>query len=888
MENFKVVRRVELDKTSIERHLSKVGQALADSGATALDSGCGIGEKLVRRLFDCQDKATLTLRECTEKEFYAIIDSLSVETTCAEIIEIEQQMKEQESTPKEYGEALLMGLKGRKTRLKKQLPAFIFGGHSATGKRKNEDMEASGLSMLDIDHMECSPQELYDSMIKGREKELGIVVVHMSPSGQGMHIVYELAGGETRAEANERIFTELGLDKDERLPEGYDKGVKDIARCSFAVPRKYFFYIDNERLFYRDATSQAVTAAAETSANANALLKTEAQPAVATQHGSGASETRNGKEERIRNEKGTDNSPHTTIQDQMTQEQALQIFDRTCSEVLAMDQKGIDAEGHRHNNLLAILSTGICKTVPQELMRQVVAERMPSFASEAESQSLINDFYVNYLEPNRPMPKQLAKIRAEVLCLTKQATATTASIDDDDMDDADSWEKQQQELSDKIVKLLPTAFRDTLVGLPANMKMPMTCTLLPLAMAYASRVKGVYRDGNTHYLGMMSAIVGRSASGKGIFAERIKPWLKKLIGISEAASKEEEELAEKNNSKANKKAPKDPHVFKPLVSFTISRTMLVNRMKHANPQDRTLFSFCEELAAVVNTNNRGDWSDKRTAYTVSFDASVYSQEYYSKETVSASVQMRYNWSVTGTYRAFHKFFDGNAIESGLASRIFFSEMPDTRFQPITKYPQLSAKSITHIDEAVEKLWNAKGVYKLPRVCKALDKWDEEKRCYSIASDDDATDYFRRRCAVMGFRTAVLFAVLTGKESKSVVEIAPLIAEYALRVQMHLLAKDFYNDTVKASENQERYTVNGSIFDKLKQRFTKEEALEQKFGKKPSYTGSEKRAFKTMIWRWKSNHWIEKVASNTWEKKVDYASLLDKGLGSHGVTSHESR
>ncbi len=886
MKNFKVVRRVELDHTLLERHLSKVGQALADSGATALDSGCGIGEELVRRLFDCQDKATLTLRECTEKEFYAIIDSLSVETTCAEIIRIEQQMKEQELTPKENGEALLMGLKGRKTRLKKQLPAFIFGGHSATGKRKNEDMEASGLSMLDIDHMECSPKELYDSMIKGREKELGIAVVHMSPSGQGMHIVYELAGGETRAEANERIFTELGLDKDERLPEGYDKGVKDIARCSFAVPRKYFFYIDKQRLFYRDAHSQAVTAAAETSANTNARLKTEAQPAVATQHGSGASETRNDKEERIRNEKGTDNSPHTTIQDQMTQEQALQIFDRTCSEVLAMDQKGIDAEGHRHNNLLAILSTGICKTVPQELMRQVVAERMPSYASEAESQSLINDFYANYLEPNRPMPKQLAKIRAEVLCLAKQATATTASIDDDDMDDADSWEKQQQELSDKIVKLLPRGLSDTLVGLPPYLKMPVLCTVFPAAASYACGARLNY-GGDEKQNNLMTVVVGPSGSGKSFCARRLAPWMKQMDEARDEVDKIEREYQEKcRTRKANEKAPATPHLFKQKVPFNLSLSQIVERL--INAQGRSLFSFCEELGVMVKFIKRGGWSDLTELYTLGFDGGEYGQDYHSTESVSGTVNVNYSWSATTTHTAFRQFFTSASIENGLASRVIVSGVADHRYDPYVEIPKLSDDNKARIYEAVEKLSKAEGVLELPRVKKAIMDWQEKKRVQAIASCNDALLLFRIRSGEMAYRCAAVLKLLTGKESKNVVNFAPLMAEYIMREQIHYFGNDFYNTAMKASEQQQRYTVNGSIFDNLKQRFTKEEALEQKFGKKPSYTRSEKRAFKTMIWRWKSNHWIEKVASNTWEKKVDYASLLDKGLGSHGVTSHESR
>ena len=811
-------------------------------------STSGMVNNAATRLFDCQSNVNAPTRLCTQEEFDAMIDSPEVERLCADIARARGQMERGLMPPAQFEK-----LKSEK---KKALPAFVFGGHSSTGTRKTADIQPSGLATLDIDHIEGDTKEVYDDKISGHEKELGIVVAHVSPSGRGCHLIYQLKDGETRAEANERIFTSLHLKGDPRLPEGYDKAVKDITRCSFAVPREYLLYIDKDMLFHRAETPQATTGQSSPKADnrpspKNATqLPTDSQPST------------------LNPAPNVARVPQGSIQDQMTLEQAEAIFDRACSDMANLDPRGIDIAGLRHNNLTTVLSTGICKVVPQPLMLQVVARRMPTFCAEADCQPLISDFYGKYLDPSAPMSRQLAKIRME--CLGLSAKGTAAATDEATDETADAWESQQRELSDKIMKCLPIGLRDTLTGLPSNMKMPVLCTVLPLAASYADGVTVKYRDGRAQYLGLMSAIIGRSAGGKGICAARIEPWMKKMNDISSKASKEEDEYREKiKTRKANEKAPQDPHVFMPRISFTISLTQLLNRQKNA--QGHTLFSFCEELATVADSNSRGEWSNKRAAYTLAFDGGDFSQDYYSADSVSASVRIHYNWSVTGTYGAFDSFFRGDTIEGGLASRVLFSEMPDTSFQPITQYPQLSAKNMENISSAVEKLCAAKGNVTLDRVCAALDKWDEEKRLMAQASCDYAADYFRRRAAVIGFRCAVVVYLLTGKEKKAVVEFATLMTEYVFRGQMHLLAKKYYDTTVKASQMQQRTTENGNVFDNLPTQFTRDDIQKQK-------PDANKHCLTQMVSVWKKANWIKKVSANTWKKMVDLPSIFANRYG----------
>ncbi len=132
------------------------------------------------------------------------------------------------------------------------------------GRRVNTDAVPSGLCMLDVDHLPDA-RGFYEANVRGREEVLGILLAHITPSCEGLRLVFVLPDAAMELEAAQRWMAgRLGM-------KDYDGAVKDLARCSFLVPRDYFLYLNEAELF-GEAAANSSTAEGSSSA-ALQLLK---------------------------------------------------------------------------------------------------------------------------------------------------------------------------------------------------------------------------------------------------------------------------------------------------------------------------------------------------------------------------------------------------------------------------------------------------------------------------------------------------------------------------------------------------------------------------------------------------------------------------------------
>ncbi len=514
---------------------------------------------------------------------------------------------------------------------------------------------------------------------------------------------------------------------------------------------------------------------------------------------------------------------------------------------------GEPQEGERNVKLhkLAVNLRAICDNKKKVLMAV-----MPRYGlSDEELKSVVESAC-------KEEPKGISKLMQQIL------DALEMGISSDEIEDA---EAVAEETGVKVnVKALPIGLKESLVGVPVSMHLPVLCGVMPICGAYADQVEVEYCDGNTHHLGLMSIIRGEQASNKSVVKNAVDIWKRQFDEEDALARKREEEWKERKKSrKANEKAPDDPHVLIRVVPVTVSCSTLLKRFKNA--QNHTLYSFGEELDTLRKTNGAGSWSSKYDIYRLGFDRGEWGQDYNSDAAESGVVNVAYNWTMLGTNGALRKCFKADNIENGLSSRVLIAEMPDCSFSKMPKFRKRSAEDEARIQEAVTLLRSYSGLIEVPRLRKAIEGWAEEKRIEAAKDIDHVKDVYRKRAAVIGFRCGVIFHLLSMgsknlksptsnlKESKACLNFALMMAEYCLSQQIKTFGDTLRNEYVCAQDECQRYGVNHSVFDQLAPTFT----IDDLRSLKRNFCG-ESAIYKIMS-RWNREHWIERVDKTHWKK-----------------------
>lgn len=500
---------------------------------------------------------------------------------------------------------------------------------------------------------------------------------------------------------------------------------------------------------------------------------------------------------------------------------------------------GEPTEGERNVKLhkLAVNLRSICDN-----KKEVLMQVMPHYGlSDAELKSIVDSAC-------KEQPKGISKVMQSII------ESLTPTLSEGEGESA-------EEASVKVdVKSLPIGLKESLIGVPENMQMPVLCGIMPLAAAYADGVEVRYCDLKRQHLGLMTIVRGPQASNKSVVKDAIESWRRQFAEEDKAARQREDEWKEQRKArKANEKAPEDPHVVIRMVPVTISCSTLLKRLKNAD--GHTIYSFSEELDTLIKTNGAGSWSSKYDVYRYSFDKAEWGQDYNSDAAESGVVNVAYNWTMLGTNAVVRKCFKNDNIENGLSSRVLVAEMPDASFAKMPKFRERSEREEARIQQAVTLLRSASGLIKTPLLNQAIEQWVEATRVKAEKDADHVMDTLRKRSAVIGFRCGVIFHLLSGKkkESKACLDFAVTMAEYCLRQQIKIFGEALRNQYINAQDECQRYGSNHSVFDQLAPTFTMNDLRTLKHG----LCGES--ALRKTISRWYKDSWIEKVDKTHWKK-----------------------
>ncbi len=186
----------------------------------------------------CKSIKSREVQVCTPKLLNEALDNPNVARICAEIRDAWEQKMRGEMSGEDFET-----LKGN---LKKQLTILTPHATFKNGRRLNAEAIPSGLSIYDLDHIP-NPEGRW-AEIAPRKSELGIVMAHITPSYEGLRLIFIIPKGMDLARAQAWMAEQLG-------DKAYDACVKDYARSSFVVPREYVLWLDEPAVFApRDVT----------------------------------------------------------------------------------------------------------------------------------------------------------------------------------------------------------------------------------------------------------------------------------------------------------------------------------------------------------------------------------------------------------------------------------------------------------------------------------------------------------------------------------------------------------------------------------------------------------------------------------------------------------
>lgn len=715
---------------------------------------------------------------CTKALLSQAIDSKNVADTCALIKRMVEKMEQTtDEKSRKWCET-------RISQAKKTLPCITPMAYFKDNRRSVNNAIPSGLNMLDIDHVD-DPRKLWEEVKQKCSVE--VLAVHVTPSTRGLRIIFRQPEGKTIEQAQAELSRGLGVT--------FDGVTKDLARCSFLVPRDYFIFLDEENLFFPPS-----------------LPEGEEKSPLSPPEGGEVSNTIV-TDETNKNSSPLGRSGGAPFPTDFKGVQYSEIIG------LLLSHAGYDVSptaGER-NNALYMLARNLRYVC--DFDAQFVASVIPDWGlAPAEVNATIESAIKSVRMAS--MPKVLNEI---IQNLQRRLEVQNAEL----YKTAFDYNVSEEGLIGEFVKNQPTYLKN------AAYLTAMTCfgTLL-------TRLRGYGPDGRVLAPNFMLTVSAPQATGKS-FMKRIMTQILEPIKEEDDAQRKRMTEIEKENRRNKDKEGYEEKEFDGAIRILPTNTsnrVLLERMDKANGQH--LMIFAEEIDSITKAEKSGKWSEKSDIYRLAYDNSEWGQDYASENSYHAVVPLYLNLMFSGTPAAVNRFF--NDIENGLITRFMFVDLPDTFGQKRPKIVRVDEETRKRISDQVHTLYKRMqnpgtedGLFWIDttKMCEDADKYYDEvqRRMYLCNQDDVCRDLARRRycnyvVTMMMVETYLNDGVYTESIRDRVIAVVNLITEQLIANYGDEINKSL-NDSVERQQVSKARSKRLDVLEQLPDQFTAQEYRE---------------------------------------------------------------
>ena len=723
------------------------------------------------------------VRTCIPEDFGRALDSQVVADVCAQIKDALEAVRRGEMSPEDFET-----LKGN---LKKALIIFTFHATFKNGRRKNEDAIPSGLSIYDLDHIP-NPEGRW-AEIAPRKEELGIVLAHITPSSEGLRLVFVMPPGMDLEQAQAWMARELG-------DAEYDSCVKDYARCSFAVPREYVLFVDENVLFADDNLRHGLhglhgTRPLPNEANAH-LDDAELCFESVSSHQPKATETQGNEKpcnpcnpcqkEYAENFKGT---PYATI---------IQEWFR---------RNGGEPEVGERNSKLHRLASHLRYITDNN--EEHLLQILPRYGlKEEEMRQLIHSacmakFY--------GMPRSLKKLISDLEQEHEQEKSEIIN------------HKSDIDTPPLMPKRLPPLIKLLVSKTPKIYQPAVAHAVFPALATHLWKTYFRYIDNVEHEATLMCCLMAGTGAGKNCISEPINRILKDIRKQdAENLLREKEWKKEMQTKGANKDKRQRPEgLVIQEIDPDMTNAAFVQRL--ADAEERFLYTKMNEIDQFDALKTSARSNAQFQIMCLAFDpGNVYGQTRVGTGSVSDRVCIRFNWNASTTIRKGQAYFR-SVLTDGPVSRINFCTIPE---QPIGAdlpvYGSYDAEFDEELRPYIERLTKARGLVECNAARNLAKKLREENAEFARLSQSRVYENLSFRANVIAFLKAmVLFVAHGGVWDKTMEEFVRWSLRYDLWCKMQ-----FFGEAIEAQEDSGlgvKRPGPQNLLDLLPDVFTREEA-----------------------------------------------------------------
>ena len=445
-------------------------------------------------------------------------------------------------------------------------------------------------------------------------------------------------------------------------------------------------------------------------------------------------------------------------------------------------------------------------------------------------------------------------------------------FDDDDFGDIhnpESYFYNIHQMPQKLPKLIKLLVSKT----PEIYRPAVSQAVFPPLASHLLETRFRYIDNVEHEATLMQILCAPTGSGKESVSQPINRIMADIRKRDEEQRERERKWKDECNSKgANKDRRERPEgLVIQEVNIDMTNPAFVLRMKEA--ENHFLYAKVNELNLFDAL--KGKTNQHFRIMELAFDLGNYGQDRVGPQSVTETVQVRFNWNASCTPRKCRDYFR-RVVTDGPISRISFSTIERRPCgSEIPVYGTYDAAFDEALKPYIDNLLKARGLVNCPQALRLARKLVEENAEFSRLSQNFVFENLSFRANVIAYLKACVLYVANGmKWEASIEDFIRWSERYDLWCKLKLFGQMIYEaDTDRADLPKTAPHGPKNLLEQLPDEFTMEDYI--KLRRQEGYEDDNNRRVNIALNQWVHRGYVVRIGNQEGDYDYNYSSIFRK-------------